>query len=115
VTDGTWRQTTAPPPANWTAPAFDDSRWSLGVLEALNGAAWSDARLPAGSGAWWIWYDDSLASSDMSTVWFRKAFDSAAASYTLSIAGDDSFTAYLDGTPVGTGTYSTVSHFTVTP
>ena len=105
-TDSSWKQTLSPA-TGWEQLAFNDSTWSPSVQEtAYGGSPWGvGASFPAGTPAKWIWYYDSRASGDTSTVFFRKTFVASSTQATLMITSDDSFTAYLNGVQVATGNY----------
>lgn len=112
--DTTWKQSMTAP-AGWNTAGFDDSAWPLAVSEGAWGtnSVWgSSPALPLGSTATWIWFYDSRPNGgDNATLYFRKTFVAPASPLTLSISVDDNFTAYLNGTQVGSGTlwYNTVS------
>ncbi|MDP1830147.1 MAG: RHS repeat-associated core domain-containing protein, partial [Archangium sp.] len=101
-----WKQTLAPA-AGWEQLVHNDSGWGASVEEVgYGGSPWgTGAGFPSGTPAKWIWYYDSRASSDTSTVYFRKTFTATTSQATLTITADDSFIAYLNGVQVATGSY----------
>jgi hypothetical protein len=115
ATDTTWKQTQSPA-AGWQNVGFDDSTWLAAVDEGqVPVAPWGAVAVPAGSLAHWIWSYDSRSGDDTQTVYFRKAFVPNAASMTLTITADNSFTAYVNGVQVGAGnSYPTAYTFPVT-
>jgi|GEM_PF-1178544 len=103
-TDNSWKQTQNYS-AGWESQAFDDSSWSAAADEGAYGTQpWGGFRLPSDTPAHWIWYYDSRGNSDYSTVYFRKSFVATSDTAQLAIAGDDSFTAYLNGVQIASAT-----------
>ncbi|MFO0756798.1 MAG: DNRLRE domain-containing protein [Byssovorax sp.] len=103
VSDTSWKQIQNAP-AGWQNLAFVDSSWLAAVDEAAPPTSpWGGMALPSGSTAHWIWSYDSRGSGDNQTVYFRKKFTATKNSYTLYVTADNSFTAYLNGSVVGSG------------
>jgi hypothetical protein len=107
-TDSTWLQTTAPAAGDWTAAGYDDSGWSAAVEQGPLGTypwTWGNGPppFPPGATAQWIWDHDSKHSFDNATVYFRKSFVAADTKAVLIFSGDNSFTAYLNGTRIAFG------------
>jgi len=100
-----WKWTLSTPPWNWMWPNYNDSSWPAAVDEGAYGTApwYSSAPFPTGTPAHWIWHYDSRSSSDMDTVYFRKSFWPTTAHATLTITADNSFTAYLNGGLIASG------------
>ncbi|MEP7125925.1 MAG: putative metal-binding motif-containing protein, partial [Byssovorax sp.] len=115
VTTTAWKQSQTAP-AGWQTYAFVDSSWLAAVDEtAPPTAPWGAMALPSGSAAHWIWSYDSRSSGDLQTVYFRSKFTATKTSYTLYVTADNSFTAYLNGVTIGTGSnWPTVYSFPVT-
>lgn len=104
VTSTAWKLTTTPPAAGWQNNGFNDDAWVSATDEGqLPTGPWANIAMPSGSAAHWIWSYDSRSSSDTTTAYFRKTFVAARSSYTLYITADNSFTAYINGSAVGSG------------
>jgi hypothetical protein len=103
--DATWLQTLTPGADDWMAPAYDDSAWVAAVEQGGIGTApWTNgAQYPAGVAAQWIWDHESAHSFDNSTIYFRKSFIAADTKALLSLTGDNSFVAYLNGVQIASG------------
>src|SRR5262249_22652752 len=106
VTDTSWSQFTLPSPASPIVPVDDSSLqravdegpygvspWNLGVFD-----------LSSSTLAHWIWSHDSTVVGDSSTVYFRKSFVPNSPFAKLTITADNSFTVYLNGNQIGSGT-----------
>lgn len=95
------------------------SAWTMGLLKA---ADWQGGWLSAAGGyslasCSWIWYPEGnpAVSAPIATRYFRKSFavrtDSVLTAATLLVTADNAFTAYVNGTNVG----SAQDYTTVTP
>jgi len=103
-TDNTWKQTQTFS-SGWQNTGFDDSSWSNSVDEGgATTSPWGAGGFQSNTPAHWIWYYDSRLSGDTSTVYFRKGFIATSNAATLTIRGDNIYTAYLNGVQVATGT-----------
>ena len=92
--------------------------WTMGLLNATN---WQGGWLVAGGGfslggGSWIWYPEGnpAVSAPVATRYFLKNFavrtDSALTSARLLVTADNAYTAYINGTNVGSGQdYTTVT------
>jgi len=106
----------------WSAPAT----WTMGMLSPTN---WLGGWLvpSAGSAAFslgscsWIWYPEGnpASAAPVGTRYFLKSFavrtNAAVATATLLVTADNAYTAYLNGTPAGSGNdYTSVTPTDVT-
>ncbi len=99
------------------------SAWTMGLLKATD---WQGGWLAAAgsyslAGFSWIWYPEGnpAVSASIATRYFRKNFavrtDSDLTAATLLVTADNVFTAYVNGTNVGSGqNYTTVTPVRVT-
>ncbi len=103
-TTSAWKQSVTNS-AGWQNVGFNDSAWAAAFDQAAyNGAPWSGGNpFPAGSPARWLWSFDSRAANDFTTVYFRYVFTATTAAANLTIAGDNSYTVYLNGAQIGSG------------
>jgi hypothetical protein len=92
------------PAATWTMGLLKSTDWQGGwLVPPVNNSATSL------TGCAWIWYPEGTTptSAPVGTRYFRKAFsvrsNSALTAATLLMAADNSYTAYLNGTAVGSG------------
>lgn len=107
TTDVSWKQSTSGT-AGWNTAGFDDSGWSPSIPQAQLGAnPWGTVSNFPSSAASWI-YDsytvDSPGYAVNPTVYFRKTFTPNVSSATLHITADNTYTVYLNGVSVGSGT-----------
>jgi hypothetical protein len=108
------------------SPWSSVNSWTMGVLSPAN---WQGGWLvpsPASSGfsltgCSWIWYPEGnpASSAPVATRYFLKNFsvrtDAALTGATLLVTADNTYTAYVNGTQVGSGQdYTTVVPVTVT-
>jgi len=105
VSDTSWKQTLNPG-SGWKDVNHNDSGWATAVDEgAFPTNPWSTwVDFPTVNPPHWLWYYDSRNGSDYSTVYFRKTFVATSLTAGLKITADNSFTAYLNGTQVASGT-----------
>ena len=116
VTDASWRFRTSVP-FGFEQVGFDDSNWSPAVVEGNYGVApWNTITTPASgftqvglADTTWIWTDEMKnGAAPIGFRAFRKTITipagHKATSATIFIAFDDSFSLYVQGRVVGSGT-----------
>ena len=85
-----WRYTTAPPPADWAAVKFNDSKWSEGP------AGFGTPKTPGARVA---------TSWETGQIWLRRSFtlykNQRVGSFILRIHHDDEAVVFINGNPVG--------------
>ncbi len=109
--DRTWRQTANVGRDDWTSLHYSDASWGAAVQEGSYGTGpWGTVpRFPAGTPAVWIWSYDSRSGNDSQRVYFRKVFTASGSAATLTLTADNTFTAYLNGSRVASGSDWTIS------
>ncbi|KAK0494574.1 lectin [Armillaria luteobubalina] len=113
-TDTTWKALSSVPPAGWTSPSFDDSKWETPVVKlAGTQTAW---------GAPWV-YPPAVDMTPAQTIWTDEVKDNiapvghrafrttimspygkAAMCGRMVITTDDNYTLYVNGDYLGHGT-----------
>jgi hypothetical protein len=99
-----WKQMRNAPP-NCASHALDDSEWELAVEEGAHGGVpWGVLpEFPLRTPARWIWFSESRSSGDAETAYFRARFLSPVRDLDLSVAVDNGYEIYVDGTKLGSG------------
>src|SRR6266566_1151531 len=104
----TWLTTTKPPGTGWNRVVnwLPASGWSQGYVSQNYGATpWGTITGWPDTSAQWIWWDTNAnvsASSD--NVYFRRVFSvPTTTSLSVTITSDNTYTLYLDGNQLGTG------------
>ncbi|PBK60159.1 hypothetical protein ARMSODRAFT_982516 [Armillaria solidipes] len=113
VTDSTWKTLKSVAPGGWTSPSFDDSAWIAADVEGSSTASpWGTPRLPPAinmtTAAWLQTNEDvSSGSAPRGHRPFRKTFTSpygkAAVCGKVVLSVEDSYTLYVNGKTIGTG------------
>jgi len=107
----TWLATTKPPSQGWntTINWLPASQWDQAVASVNYGSGtwstwfnqWTDLN------AQWIWAGSNAnVSASKDPVWFRRVFSlSSTTNLNFNITSDDTYTLYLDGTKLGSGSW----------
>jgi YD repeat-containing protein len=104
----TWLATTKPPGTGWNSVVnwLPASGWSQAYASQNYGATpWGTVTGWPDTGAQWIWWDTNAnVSASADNVYFRRVFSvPTTTSLSVTITSDNTYTLYLDGTQLGTG------------
>ncbi|KAK0460131.1 lectin [Desarmillaria tabescens] len=113
VSDSTWKTLKGVAPGGWTSPSFDDSAWTAADVEGPSTASpWGTPALPPAinmTTAGWLQTAESVSSGSAPRGHrpFRKTFTSpygkAAVCGKVVLSVEDSYTLYVNGKTIGTG------------
>ncbi|KAK0244683.1 lectin [Armillaria nabsnona] len=113
VTDSSWKTLKGVAPGGWTSPSFDDSAWTAADVEGPSTASpWGTPSLPPAinmTTAGWLQTNEDVSSGSAPHGHrpFRKTFTSpygkAAACGKVVLSVEDSYTLYVNGKTIGTG------------
>ncbi|KAG7444051.1 uncharacterized protein BT62DRAFT_921344 [Guyanagaster necrorhizus] len=102
VSDSSWKTLKAVAPGGWTSPSFDDSAWTAADVEGPSKPRPGELRH-------WLQTNESVSSGSPPRGHrpFRKTFTSpygkAAVCGTVVLSMEGSYTLYVNGKPIGTG------------
>ncbi|KAK0438557.1 hypothetical protein EV421DRAFT_1906490 [Armillaria borealis] len=112
VSDNTWKTMKAVPLGGWTSPSYNDSAWTPAVSEGPTANTyWKSPILPPAlnmTGVHWIQTDESGGSAiGLGQRPFRKTITSpygkAAVCGKVVLSAEDSYTLYVNGKNIGSG------------
>ncbi len=92
--------------SGWQGRTYDDSSWTRSFgQEGDCGVTFGCTNGFAGTNVFWIWSSNTLLTPDTTNnPYFRKGFIPASSSGTLTIRSAGNYTAYVNGTLVGSAT-----------
>lgn len=107
ATDSSWK-VNATNPAGWNTASYNDSTWTSATQQgSIRQYPWTQGtqNFPSDSTAQWIWRFNTVGSTNTTPTYcyFRKTFTPNVSSARITIAADDSYTLYVNGTQIGTG------------
>ncbi|KAK0492243.1 lectin [Armillaria luteobubalina] len=114
VTDNTWKTLKVAPPGGWTSPSYNDTAWTTAVSEGpTESTPWKSPPLPPALdmiGVHWIQTNESVSSGSANGLGhrpFRKTITSpygkAAVCGKVVLSAEDSYTLYVNGKNIGSG------------
>ncbi|KAK0501549.1 lectin [Armillaria luteobubalina] len=113
VSDSTWKTLRGVAPGGWTSSGFDDSAWTAADVEGPSTASpWVSPALPPAinmTTAGWLQTDENVSSGSAPRGHrpFRKTFTSpygkVAVCGKIVLSVEDSYTLYVNGKTIGTG------------
>lgn len=106
ATDSSWK-VNATNPSGWSTAGFDDNSWINATEQGRHSVApWIHpvANFPADSNAQWIWRFFSVNVPDTVglSTYYRKTFTPNVSSAVIKIAGDDTYTLYVNNVQLNT-------------